>query len=279
MRLLRLSTLPLLLAAVACAPLSTQRLADNLSASMLGQSDPEIVRAGAPAYLLLIDSLLQDSPDDTALLMAAARLYGAYAGGLVDDTERRQQLSQRAFDYAERAMCSRHAPVCAARGGPFAEFEASLPARLSASELALFYTFATSWAGWIQARSGDWGAIAELPKVELLLERVTAVDPGFEQGRAQLYLAILRSLIPPSLGGKPERARVHFEQALAYSEDRDLIAKVEYARYYARMVFDQALHDRLLQEVLAADPEQPGLTLSNVLAQRQARELLADEYF
>ncbi len=118
-----------------------------------------------------------------------------------------------------------------------------------------------------------------MPKVELLLERVTAVDPGFEQGRAQLYLAILRSLIPPSLGGKPERARVHFEQAIAYSEDRDLIAKVEYARYYARMVFDQALHDRLLQEVLAADPEQPGLTLSNVLAQRQARELLADEYF
>lgn len=277
--MLRLIALPLLLASVACAPLSTQRLADNLSASMLGQHDPEIVRAGAPAYLLLIDSLLQDDPDDPALLGAGARLYGAYASALVADPERRLQLTQRAYDYAERALCGQQARVCAALGEPFPAFEASLPAQLRAKELALFYTFATSWASWIQARSDDWGAIADLPKVELLLERVVAVDPGFEQGRAQLYLAVLRSLLPPSLGGKPERARTHFEQAIDYSAGRDLIAKVEYARYYARMVFDQALHDRLLQEVLAADPEQPGLTLSNVLAQRQARELLADEYF
>jgi hypothetical protein len=36
-----------------------------------------------------------------------------------------------------------------------------------------------------------------------------------------------------------------------------------------------------LNEVLAADPEQPELTLSNVLAQRQAEALLqsADDYF
>jgi hypothetical protein len=56
---------------------------------------------------------------------------------------------------------------------------------------------------------------------------------------------------------------------------------VEYARRYARLVFDRKLHDRLLNEVLAADTEVPGFTLSNVLAQRQARELLqsAEDYF
>jgi hypothetical protein len=41
------------------------------------------------------------------------------------------------------------------------------------------------------------------------------------------------------------------------------------------------LHDQLLREVLEADPEQPGLTLFNTLAQDEARELLdsADDYF
>ena len=41
------------------------------------------------------------------------------------------------------------------------------------------------------------------------------------------------------------------------------------------------LHDRLLNEVLAAQASQPGYTLMNSLAQEQARELLAsaDEYF
>jgi hypothetical protein len=91
----------------------------------------------------------------------------------------------------------------------------------------------------------------------------------------------MRSQLPPALGGKPELGRAQFEQAIAISNNRDLMAKVEYARNYARLVFDQELHDRLLNEVLQASPEEPGLTLSNVLAQQQARRLLdsSKDYF
>jgi hypothetical protein len=245
---------------------------------MLGQKDPEIVRAGAPAYLLLIDSLLEDAPDDTGLLLGGARLYGAYGSALVQDPVRRRQLTAQALAYAERALCLRQPGLCGVRSSPYQDLAASLPS-IGARDLPLFFTFASAWAGWIQARSDDWGAIADLPKVELVLERVVETDPGFEQGRAQLYLGVMRSLIPPALGGRPERARKHFELAITYSQGHDLMAKVEYARSYARLVFDQSLHDRLLNEVLQANPEQPGLTLSNVLAQRQARELLDDGYF
>jgi hypothetical protein len=49
---------------------------------------------------------------------------------------------------------------------------------------------------------------------------------------------------------------------------------VLFAKYYARLVFNQALHDELLNKVLASKTEAPGLTLSNALAQQQARELL-----
>jgi hypothetical protein len=59
------------------------------------------------------------------------------------------------------------------------------------------------------------------------------------------------------------------------------MVKVEYAKRYGRMMFDQELHDRLLNEVLNAEVVVPGHTLSNVLAQRQARELLQSsaDYF
>ena len=43
-------------------------LADNLSAAVLNQNDPETVRDGAPAYLLLLDSFLEGNPEDPALL-------------------------------------------------------------------------------------------------------------------------------------------------------------------------------------------------------------------
>ena len=65
------------------------------------------------------------------------------------------------------------------------------------------------------------------------------------------------------------------------SGGRHLLAETQFARQYARLMFDQALHDQLLQQVIAADPREPGLTLSNTLAQQQARILLdnASDYF
>jgi hypothetical protein len=59
------------------------------------------------------------------------------------------------------------------------------------------------------------------------------------------------------------------------------MAKVLYAQQYARLLFEQELHDRLLNEVLNADAHAEGLTLLNQLAKQQAKVLLAEsaEYF
>jgi hypothetical protein len=78
-----------------------------------------------------------------------------------------------------------------------------------------------------------------------------------------------------------EQGKEYFERAIELTEGRDLSAKVEFARGYARTLYERELHDQLLNEVMAADPEMPGLTLTNVLAQRDAADLLAtaDDYF
>jgi hypothetical protein len=123
---------------------------------------------------------------------------------------------------------------------------------------------------------GDWQAAADLPKVEAVLDRVVAIDETYERGQAHVYLGALRTLVPPALGGKPEVGRAHFERAIALSDGRNLVAQVELAQRYARLTLDRPLHDRLLDEVVAADPVEPGLTLSNVLAQARAAELLAE---
>jgi TRAP transporter T-component len=92
---------------------------------------------------------------------------------------------------------------------------------------------------------------------------------------------VIATAIPPALGGRTEVGREHFEKALALSQGHNLMVKVYYAKNYARGVFDRELHDRLLNEVLAADPHQTGWTLSNLKAQEEASALLAsaDEYF
>jgi hypothetical protein len=262
-----------------CTGFANQKLADNLSNAMLNQNDPETVRAGAPAYLLLIDSIIQDNPKDRNLLISGARLYSAYAMGLVDDPDRQKRLTEKALDYAGRALCLDNAQVCEARHQPYSEFAAALSQIDNQEDLPALFAFGAAWAGWIKAHRADWNAIAQLPKVELIFQHVVDRDPAFENGRTQLYLAIIRTRLSPAQGGKPEVGRYHFERAISYSEGRDLIMKVEFARRYARLVFDKELHDRLLNEVITADPDQPGLTLSNTLAQKQARALLDEDYF
>ena len=259
---------------------ATGRFADSLSNGILNQNDPQIVADGAPAYLLLIDGLIGDNPDDATLLAAGAKLYGAYASVFVKDPERSMLMTEKALQYSTRAMCQKLKSVCAQRDKPYEEYVKSL-ANIDRDDLPLVYTFAVSWAGWIQARADDWSAIGSLPKVKASLERVVTLDPEYDRGGAQLYLGVMATLLPPALGGKPKLARSHFESALTMSQGKNLMAKVLFAERYARLVFDQALHDRLLAEVISADTEAPGYTLSNTLAKERAKILLAGskEYF
>ncbi|MEO8670086.1 MAG: TRAP transporter TatT component family protein [Tahibacter sp.] len=267
-----------------CASLvnrATQRFADNLAVAILNQDDPGTVRDGVPAYLLLIDSLIQGDPQNAGSLLAGAKLYGAYAGGFVGtDVERGKRLATRAYDYARRATCVRQKPLCAVLSAPFEAF-ATIVAKTTARDVDLLNGLGAAWATRIQQDSGDWNAIADLPKVQLLFDRLIALSPDYDQGSPYMVLGVLHSLRPASLGGKPELGQQNFEQAIARSQGRNLMAKALYAQYYARLVFDQTLHDRLLQEVLSAAPEAPGMTLMNSLAQQRARALLESgkEYF
>jgi hypothetical protein len=255
-------------------------MAENLSAAVLNQPDPETVRDGAPAYLLLLDSFLEESPDDPELLVAAANLYASYGSVFVDDVERARRLTSRAREYAARALCLGYPESCGWPESGFASFEASLGG-LSARHAEAVYSYSVASLAWIRAHSDEWDALAELPQIDALLHRYLDIAGSEMRGSVYTYLGILATLRPPALGGEPEKGRAYFERAIELTGGRDLSVKVEYARGYARLLYERELHDRLLTEVRDADPDVPGYTLTNVLAQRDAAQLLAsaDEYF
>jgi hypothetical protein len=278
----------LMLALGGCASIASNagdRLAAQLGNAVLNSDDPATVRDGLPAYLLLIDGLVADDGKGDggkqSLLFAAAELNGAYAGNFTgSDRDRARRLAAKALAYARRGTCVQDAELCAALDQDITRFEQAVAAAPGKNAAGL-YALAAAWAGFLQANSEDWGAIADLPKVQALLNRVVSIDAGHARGMAQVYLGVLNSLRPEAIGGKPELGREHFETAIAQSKGRNLYAKTLMAEYYARLVFNQELHDRLLVEVLAADPSEPGFTLMNVLAQERAKALVESgkDYF
>jgi hypothetical protein len=274
---------PSLMLANGCASMMSSAasgMAENLSAAMLNQTDPETVRDGAPAYMLLLDSFLEGSPDDPALLSAAATMYASYGSVFADDPVRAARLTERARAYGSRALCVSYEESCDWGDMTFSRFEASLEG-LSPRHAEPVYAYSVASLAWIRAHSDDWNALAELPQMEALLNRYLDIAGSEMRGNVYTYLGILATLRPPALGGEPEKGKGYFERAIELTQGRDLSVKVEYARGYARLLYERELHDRLLNEVMAADPQEPGFTLTNVLAQRDAAKLLeeADDYF
>jgi hypothetical protein len=260
---------------------ATKDLADNLSQAIQNQNDPDTVRQGAPAYLIMIDSFIQGSPDDISLLIAGSNLYGSYASAFAtEDPDRSRRLTDKSLHYALHALCLELPDLCTISEERFPEFQQALQ-KTGTEDLPVLNTWGVAWAGWIQSRTDDWAAIADIPKVKAVMLRVVELDPTWDNGNAQLYMAVLNAFLPAAMGGKPDLAKDYFEQAIALSEGNNLMAKTLYARYYARMVFDRDLHDKLLNEVLSAPAASPGMTLSNTLAQEQARRLLneSDDFF
>jgi hypothetical protein len=251
-----------------------------LNTAVLNHNDLQLIKDGAPAYMLLMDSVLASEPANPKIYNSAASLYSAYAGVFVEDQERALLLSDRAFGYSKTALCLDVKALCNPETMSFDDFEHGLKTAKK-SDLSTLYTTASVWAGWVQTRKDDWGAIAHLAKVKAMMAQVVAFDPAYQLGQAQMYMGVLESLVPPAAGGDLDKARKHFEKADELAEGKNLFVKVLLAENYARMLFDQELHDRLLQEVLAAEVEAEGLTLMNVVAQDEARELLrtSDEYF
>ena len=262
-----------------CSTLIGGKAADTLAAAILNQDDPELVSSGIPAYLLLLDGLISQHPDSGPLLSAGAQLFALYGSRFVPP-ERAIALTAKARRYGQRTICLAHEPACHWRNVAYEQLAVELAA-VGKKDIVPLYSYAVSWLSNLDAMSEDWTAVAELPWVEAVLERALALDETYEHGAIHGYLGILNSLRPPALGGRPEVARAHFERAIELSGGRDLSIKVEYARRYARLVFDQELHDRLLTDVLNAPAEAPAYTLFNVLAKQQAQSLLATskEYF
>lgn len=255
-------------------------LAENLSNAVLNQNDPETARAAIPAYMVLLDGILESNPDDPELLAAAATMYASYGAIFATNEVRASRLTTRARSYALRAMCETYAEACNWPALSYDDFVASVQG-VKAKHADILYSYGFASLAFLRAHSADMRSLAELPEIEALFYHYIDIAGDDVTAATHTYMGIMLTLRPPALGGQPDKAREHFERAIELTNGRDLSAKVEFARGYAKLLYDRDLHDRLLSEVLAADPNEQGLTLSNILAQEDAAKLMeeADDYF
>ncbi|MBW2037979.1 MAG: TRAP transporter TatT component family protein [Deltaproteobacteria bacterium] len=256
-------------------------LLEEVARSSYKQSDLRIIREGMPAYLMLIDGMIEAWPDNEQLLISAAQSYSSFASAFVEnqDKEYAKLLYGRAKEYALRSLEKRGFKEPIQRS--FDDFKEALK-DLGKEDVPYIFWAAACWGNWISLNLDSMEALAELPRVELMMRRVLELDEGYYYGGAHLFMGIWFTSRPKMAGGDLKKAQHHFLKALNLGQGKFLMAYIYYANHYARRVFDKDLFISNLEKVLETPADiSPELTLLNTVAKNKAKELLnrMDEYF
>jgi len=291
---------------LACLILSTlsacgiKNTASSVTAQIMQEAVPTIEEEEDVAYanqaslntLKTLEGLQRVNPNDPTILLMLARSFGAYTFAFVENDILEAKGVSEAFEKAatDRAkrfygrgkkfglqLLSKNKAFHKALEGSLDNYKKALKTFHKKDVPALFWT-AFSWGGLANFSKDSPESIAEVPRIEALMNRVKELDEDYYYGGPHLFLGALYSARPKMLGGQPEESKKEFEAAIQETNGKFLMAKVLYAQYYAVQNQDRGLFETTLKEVLVADPAAlPEQRLGNELAKRRAEILLRKE--
>lgn len=268
-----------------CSGFLTNRLLGPITGNLQQQTDINLVCEGAPSYLLMLDSLLVSNPDSTDLLLSATKAYSGFSSSLGEcgvEEDRIAAVTDKAHLYGIRLL-QHYLPL--QDSGNFAppateaDFNDQLN-HLNSRDVEDVFWGTFGWLSWVQSQKGSPASIADMAIIEKIMQRLLELDETYEGGSIHLFFGAYHALKPAMLGGRPDLSKKHFERALTLSKRQFLMTQTAYAQTYARNIFDQELHDKLLGEVLSFSlSDAPEFTLSNQIAKKRAKKLLEENYF
>ena len=188
--------------------------------------DPELVKAAVPFSLKLMESLLSESPKHQGLLFAASSGFTQYSYAFVQQDaeeleekdvaaalamrQRAARLYVRARNYALRGLEAAHPGFTNA----FRANALLAAKQLKKKDVPLAYWCAVSWAAAVASSKNNPDLIADLPKVEALIDRALQLDEAFDHGAIHSFL-ITYELRRQGIQGDPvARSRQHFARAM-----------------------------------------------------------------
>ncbi|MBN2077945.1 MAG: hypothetical protein JW838_03210 [Spirochaetes bacterium] len=287
-----------LIAASAMSACSLDRTAVKLVANALASGaagssfssddDPELVGDAVPFALKLYESLLDTVTDNPDLYLSAGSGYVMYANAWVqtpadmlpdsefsrkrEQTARARRLYLRGRDYTLRGIEVRHPGFMRALENDAAQayFET-----MKGEDVPFLYWAA---AGWIAAWAADPFDVETgigVKKAAAMMEAALRIDEAWDEGSLHEFFLLYYGALPESMGGSEEKARRHFDRAVALSKGKRASPYVALASTVSVKNQNEKEFVELLNRALAIDVKEkyPG-RLANVIAQRRARWLL-----
>jgi predicted anti-sigma-YlaC factor YlaD len=280
----------LLISGCSISHLAVNKIGDAMAGSgttFASDDDPELIQEAVPFSLKLMESLLEASPRHRGLLLATASGFTQYAYAFVqqdadrlEDQDvaeaaaarlRARRLYLRARDYGLRGLETRHKGFAAALR---ADAHAAV-GTATKEDVPLMYWTAAAWGAAVSLSKDDPDLIADQPLFEALIDRALELDEAFDDGSIHSFLISYEPSRQGAQGDPYERARTHFDRAVALTGGQLAGPFVAYAEAVDVNRQDKADFEAMLQKALSIDPDaRKEWRLANLIMQRRARWLL-----
>jgi hypothetical protein len=143
-------------------------------------------------------------------------------------------------------------------------------------DVPLLYWTAASWGMAITLSKNEPALIADQPIVEALVDRALELNEAFDNGAIHSFLISYEPARQGAPGDPSERARKHFDRAMALSGGSMAGPLVSLAESVSIANQDRQEFQSLLDRALAVDVNaKPEHRLANLVMQRRARWLLS----
>lgn len=257
----------------------------------LSDDDPELIAAALPFNMKTMETLLETNPNHRGLLLTATKSFILYTYAFVepetrelayvefDEAEavrfRAARLYRRAYRYGIRGLAVEHPGI----GERLSVSPDEAAAELTLEDVPFAVWSAAALGGAIGVAIDDPESTADIAVVGALLERALSLDEDFESGTIHEFLF---SYEAGRLGGNVEKARMHYDRALALGPSKKPSIWLSWAESVSVAQQDRSEFLALVEQVLEFDVSAyPENRLLNILAQRRARWLqdTVDELF
>lgn len=286
-----LAVVPVLSGCGAINRMAVRSVVDTLGSGSGGaftrEDDLELVADAAPFGLKLYESLLESVPDYIPALVLTCSGYTQYTYAVVQaqaevvedkdfaeftrQRDRALKLYLRARDYCLRGLDERFDDI----RPRLIKDPATALAKAKKDDVELLYWTAAAWGSALSLGLGRPELAGDLYIVRGLAERALALDDTWGNGALHELMISLDSQ-NELVGGSLERARTHFQRAVALQGGKQAGPFVSFASSVSVKNNDRAEFEKLLKQALAIDPDQdPDTRLANIVAQQKARRLLA----
>lgn len=255
--------------------------------------DPELVRDAVPFALKTIESLIDQAPNHKGLLIAACSGFTEYAYAFIQQDA--DFVEEQDFDRAKEMRIRAKRMYLRAFGYGLRGIEVDFPGfrdqlrkdpdaaltKLTKKQVPALYWTGAAWSAAFAINKADSALSADQTLMEKIMLRALALDEAWGTGAIHDFFISWEGG-HASAGGSYEKARKHFERAVALSKGLRAGPYVSMAESVSVPTQNKDEFRAMLTAALKIDVNEAlDERLANLVAQRRARWLLGriDELF